>query len=176
MCHMSTINLQKESSPFTFISNHLSDIQSLSFSPELPEVTLYYATVATDRLSERGNMIYNEYILTQQEASDSGLQCSIATWNNLNDLANGGHHYPDMIINTPQGKFIWTEIFEEDEYTGEIEMTDCMYRPYGAPVTFAETLEEYLFDNFGAVLLSVSDNNGNYNASIMNVHGELILI
>jgi hypothetical protein len=152
---MSTLNSFNESPSFEgFISN-----PSPSFSPIPPEVTLYYAAVPTDRISDSGSIAYNEYIFkTEKEAVESGLNYEIATWTIINELASTGHAFPDMIVCTPQGQFIWTDIYNEDELSGELELFDCIYRAYGAPEAFSEEIEEYLsahyYDN--AELLSVS--------------------
>jgi hypothetical protein len=137
-----------------FISN-----PTPSFSPILPEVTLYYAAVPTERISNSGSIAYNEYIFkTEEEAVESGLNCEVATWSIINELAGVGHSFPDMIICTPQGRFLWSDICKEDELNGEMELYDCMYRAYGAPEAFSEQIEEYLAVHYhdGAELLNVS--------------------
>ncbi|WP_405168543.1 hypothetical protein [Paenibacillus sp. FSL H3-0286] len=126
---------------------------------QLPEITLYYAAVPNDQLSDSGTQLNNECIFqTLDEADASGFKYQVASWNDINNAADYyDEFYPDQIISTPQGKFIWTEIFEEDRYTEEIEMTKCVYRPYGAPVSLCEEIEDYLSKNHC------------YNANLLNV-------
>lgn len=117
---------------------------------QFPEILLYYAAVPKAQVSESGNLLYNEYIFqTLDEAKASGFEYQVASWNDINNAADYyNEFYPDQIISTPQGKFIWTEIYEEDECTEEIEMTKCVYRPYGAPVSLCEEIEDYLSKNY----------------------------
>ncbi|OMD66674.1 hypothetical protein [Paenibacillus odorifer] len=123
----------------------------------LPQATLYYASIPSDQFNENGSQIHEYIFKTQTEAISSGLPYNIATWNNLNSLADNGHHFSNMIINTPQGRFIWHEQLEEN-FDGELEMSSCMYRAYGAPEAFSEEIEEYLFSTYhdNGELLSVS--------------------
>ncbi|OMD78260.1 hypothetical protein [Paenibacillus odorifer] len=102
------------------------------------EVTYYYT--ATKGI---------EYIFrTEVEAIEAGLDYEVATWNNINDMADCGHHFPGVVVCTPQGKFKWVEVYEENYFTGEMEMAKCMYRAYGAPESFSEQIEEYLEANY----------------------------
>ncbi|OAB45983.1 hypothetical protein [Paenibacillus glacialis] len=144
-----------------------------------PEVTPYYAAVPTDKVSDRGNIIFNEYLfLTLEEAMQSGLDYKAVTWTDINMLADSGHCFEDMIINTPQGRFEWVTQYECDYDDEEIE-TDCTYRYVGAPEVFSEEIEEFLFYNKEAELISISDvDSGDsrlYTASINNL-GEPIEI
>ncbi|QWU13372.1 hypothetical protein KP014_15330 [Paenibacillus sophorae] len=144
--------------------------------PVLPEITLYYAAGATDRLSDRGNTVYNEYIFqTIEEANQSGLDYDIATWTNINDAANGGNAYKDVIICTPQGKFVWHVEYEED-VTGELIENDSMYRAVGAPERFSEAVEYHLFWNKGSELVEITNEKGVYKAFIENVNGDTVTI
>ncbi|MFC3749265.1 hypothetical protein [Paenibacillus sp. GCM10012306] len=132
----------------------------MSYNSSSPsEITLYYAAVITDE-----NPIITEYIFTTlQDATASGHAYRIATWEDINSLATySDYHLQGTIINTPQGRFIWHEEYEED-ITGEMILSDCMYRAYGAPEAFSKRVEEYLNVNYneGAKLLNMSCGNHN---------------
>jgi|GEM_PF-6394918 len=156
---MQTINLQKESTDFnSFMPNPFPEQPSFSFSPTLPEITLYYAAIPTDKFSDKGNVIYSEYIFqTEAEAIESGLEYSIATWEDINMFADCGYTYPDVVVCTPQGKFVFHEIYmNEEEREWEIP-SKCVYRAHGAPEAFSEKIEEFLTVNYndGAELINV---------------------
>lgn len=141
------------------------------------EITLYYTAEPTERISEKGNMIYNEYIYeSEEEAIKSGLEYNVATWSDINMLADGGNYFPGVTICTPQGKFIWTEIYGEDYYTGEKEMINCLYRYKGAPESFSEAVENRLFEDYGSELFLITEDVGIFRAEIMKVNGEMIYI
>ncbi|ASA22719.1 hypothetical protein [Paenibacillus donghaensis] len=141
------------------------------------EITLYYAAVATDRLSDKGNVIYSEYIFqTEQEAIESGLEYSIATWEDINMFADCGYTYSGVIICTPQGRFVFHEIYMNEE---EIEWnipSKCVYRAYGSSERFSENVEDHLFWNKGCALIGIIEESGGFRAEIMNVGGEVIII
>ncbi|ASA21842.1 hypothetical protein [Paenibacillus donghaensis] len=171
------IDLVKTNSPvLQFISNFVPDNDFSSFSPELPEITLYYAAVATDRLSGKGNVIYDEYIFqTEQEATDSGLEYGIATWADINMFSDCGYTYSDVIVCTPQGRFVFHEIYMNEEEREWDTPSKCVYRAHGAPAVFSERVEEYLDLNYndGARLLNLSCDNRNgqavYTATLSSV-------
>ncbi|AKG35264.1 hypothetical protein [Paenibacillus durus] len=143
---------------------------------QLPEVTLFYAAVPTNQISEKGNIIYNNYLFeSKQEAIDSGNDYEIATWDIINMLADCGHHFKDKVIVTPQGKFIWTEIYEED-WSGEQILNDCMYRAVGAPVAFSEAVEYHLFWNKGSELLGIVEDAEVFKATLQNSNGDVVVI
>ncbi|QWU14385.1 hypothetical protein SAMN04487895_101694 [Paenibacillus sophorae] len=143
---------------------------------QLPELTLYYAAVATDRLSDRGNTIYDEYIYESElEAVASSNNYEIATWAIINMAADCGHYYPNKVLCTPQGKFILTEIYEED-MSGEYIVNDSLYRALGAPVAFSEAVEYHLFWTKGSELMGIVEEAGVYKAVIKNANGEKVII
>jgi hypothetical protein len=116
------------------------------------EVTYYYTATQG-----------NEYIFrTEVEAIASGLEYEVATWNDINDMADCGHNYPDVVVCTPQGKFQWVEVYEEDYFTGEMQLTKCVYRAFGAPESFSEIVEEYLDANY-------NDNSELHSVTVENV-------
>jgi hypothetical protein len=144
---------------------------------QLLEVALYYAAAPTERLSDRGNIIHSENVFqTETEAVESGLEHSMVTWSDLNMLAELGHHYPELIIYTPQGRFLWVDIYEEDELSGEMELINCVYRCYGAPDSFSEELEEYFFWNEKSELMRILEKEGKFKALIKDQYGEVVVI
>ncbi|MEC0091794.1 hypothetical protein [Paenibacillus macquariensis] len=141
-----------------------------------PEVTLYYAAVPTDRVCDSGSTVNEEYLFhSEKEAIESQLEFRSATWTDINNLADGGHHYPEVIINTSQGRFEWVEVFEED-YDGEMELINGMYRHQGAPEVFSEAVEHHLFWNIGSELILIEYGKEGFTAQIKNANGEIVLI
>ncbi|OMD67612.1 hypothetical protein [Paenibacillus odorifer] len=144
---------------------------------QLLETSLFYAAESTERLTKRSNTIHNERLFkTELEAMASGLEYNTATWSDLNMLAELGHHYPDSIICTPQGRFLWVDIYELDELSEEMELTNCVYRCYGAPDSFSEELEEYFFWNEDSELMRILEKEGKFKALIKDQNGEVVVI
>lgn len=144
---------------------------------QLPEMTLFYATVATERLSDKGNLIFEEYLFnSKQETIDFGLDYQVATWDIINAAADVGNCYPNIIIHTPQGDFVGTEIYENDVTTNEMIESNFAYRPHGAPDHFCEAVEYHLFWNKKSELLSVGKVNGRFEGKIKNASGDIVII
>lgn len=143
-----------------------------------PEVVLFYAEVPTDKISPEGNIIYTCHVFdTLKDAQKSGTDYHIATWNDINSLADfNNHYYTDKIIATPQGRFEWTEVMGIDYESGEMEVFECVYRYVGAPEEMSKAIESHLFHNKGSELIFVTDSNNVYTAHIQTVDGQIIAI
>lgn len=138
----------------------------------LPEVTMYYAAGISDE-----GIINGEYIYESIEAANaSGLDYTTATWAILKDAVGRGQVYPERIIFTPQGRFIWEVFFnckEEEEFNIPYK---CVYRAVGAPVSFSEAVEYHMFWNKGSELVRIRVEAGMYKAVIKNWNGDVVVI
>lgn len=142
----------------------------------MTETKLYYAIESSGEDSSSGKEFYNEYIFeSESEAVKSGHKYEVVTWNDINMAANCGIFYKDMIIVTPQGKFIWTEI-EDKDISDETVVNDCMYRAVGAPVALSEAVEYHLFWSKGSELIGIVEETGEFKAEIQNSNGEKVII
>lgn len=146
-------NLKKKDRASCFFD---SDLLKNAFKPELPEIIVYCAFVK-EKFNNNDAPVNNQYIFTSlDQAVESGLEYRVASWIDINEMADGGHIFKDVVINTPQGRFVWHEICEED-FDGTLILNDCMYRAYGAPEDFSKQIEQYLYANhhFNSKLIDV---------------------
>jgi hypothetical protein len=137
-------------------------------------VSLYYAATP---IKDNEQVTIIEYIYeTEEEAIESGFDYDVATWRNINDLANSGYFSNGRILITPQGKFVGECIYESEEEGAWDAPSRCVYRSYGAPVAFSEAVEYHLFWNVGSELVSAIETRGMFEAIIRNQNGESVVI
>lgn len=139
-----------------------------------PEVVLYFAEVATDKVSVTGNIVYTMHLFeTLKEAQKSGFKYEIASWSIINELADLGVFIEDKIVVTPQGKFELISITEKDVDDSEVDV-NCIYNYVGAPLRLDEAITCHLRWNKGSELLFITDSNSIYTAYIQNADGHVI--
>lgn len=142
------------------------EVMTMTIQTKPKEITLHYAFV------NRQHYVFE----TEEEAIESGLKYRIATWEDINDMADGGHPFTGVIINTPQGRFVWVEEEDEDCTTEQMYTSDAVYRYYGAPDSFSKTVEDFIFWNKQSYLLGITDQDGAFTAQIQNPDGTIISI
>jgi hypothetical protein len=139
---------------------------------QLQEVYLYYAAEINQE-----DIIIGEYIFeTVDHANASGLIYSVATWINLKEAVSRGEIFPNRVVCTPQGRFVWQVFFNDNDEEELNTPYKCVYRAVGAPEAFSEAIEYHLFWNEGAELIRIVKESGVYKAIIKNQNGGMVVI
>ncbi|ULO09648.1 hypothetical protein H1230_13255 [Paenibacillus sp. 19GGS1-52] len=142
-----------------------------------PEAVFYFAEIATEKVSVTGNIVYKTYLFDSlKEAQKSGVEYHIATWEDINGLADLGVFIHDKIVVTPQGKFQLISITQFDDVEDAEVEVDCIYNYVGAPLRLNEAITCHLRWNKGSELQFITDCDGTYTAYVKNADGHVIAL